>query len=204
MLGKYAAGLALFLYSCAAAMAQGKNNLVLSESQSINSFPLFTQIKAASFSIDNNDARVVQLAAEAFVKDVQLVSGKQIQLNTSPVINDEFAVVAGTIGQCVLLDDLIAKKKITVDGIKGGWEQFSITVINQPYQKAKKLLVVAGSDRRGTAFGIFHLSRLMGVSPFVWWADVTPAKRKQLFVSGSYISAPPSVQYRGIFINDED
>jgi hypothetical protein len=66
-------------------------------------------------------------------------------------------------------------------------------------------LVIAGSDRRGTAYGIFHLSRLMGVSPFVWWADVFACKEKSSYMfQVPYISKEPSVQYRGIFINDED
>ncbi len=69
----------------------------------------------------------------------------------------------------------------------------------------KQALVIAGSDRRGTAYGLFELSRMAGVSPWVWWADVTPAPKKELYVTpGTFVMGEPSVRYRGIFINDED
>ena len=65
--------------------------------------------------------------------------------------------------------------------------------------------MIAGSDPRGTAFGVFELSKRIGVSPWYWWADVQPEKRKSLFVgSGTFVDGPPSVKYRGIFLNDED
>ena len=194
----------VLLVVCSIGWAQSSaNKLVVTEHINANAFP-FLSITIPVIYIDANDAKVVQISAEAFVKDVQLISEKKLPIKSTTVISDELTVVAGTIGHSVLIDELIAKKKITIDGIKGGWEQFSITVINQPYQGAKKLLVIAGSDSRGTAFGIFHLSKLMGVSPWVWWADVMPQKKQQLFVSGSYNSKEPSVKYRGIFLNDED
>ena len=71
--------------------------------------------------------------------------------------------------------------------------------------QVEKALVVAGSNRRGTAFGVFELSAMMGVSPWVWWADVNPRHREGLYVAGSsVVEGPPSVKYRGIFLNDED
>ncbi|MEJ8843975.1 glycosyl hydrolase 115 family protein [Lacibacter sp. H375] len=170
------------------------NTLVVSEKPS--SFSLFTPSTVANICTDEQDAKVVSIAATAFANDIQLISGKQMQvLHTVPAKG--FSIVAGTIGQSKLIDDLIKSNKINVASIKHKWERFFI-------QTAGDKLLIVGSDRRGTAFGIFHLSRLMGVSPFVWWADVTPQKKQQLFVSGSYISNAPSVQYRGIFINDED
>jgi hypothetical protein len=185
-------------------LAQTKNSVVVSEQNTGAAFPLFTNLIAPTFYYDNKDAKVVQIAAMAFTNDINLISGKTIQLSQATTITDEYAIVAGTIGHSSLIDDLIKTKHIDVASIKNKWEQFSINIINQPYGKAKKVVVIAGSDRRGTAFGIFHLSRKMGISPLVWWADVTPEKKQQLFVSGNYTSPVPSVQYRGIFINDED
>lgn len=78
-------------------------------------------------------------------------------------------------------------------------------MINNPLPGVEKALVIAGSDRRGTAYGLLELSRLAGVSPWIWWADVLPEPQKALFAStGQIISGPPSVKYRGIFLNDED
>lgn len=184
----------------------------MAENATSNSFPLFGGNLMPVFYFDTNDARVVQIAAEAFANDVQLISGKQLKVNTSNPNLSEYAIVAGTIGQSKIIDELIKEKLIDVIDIKNKWERFTIQIIRKsskvegstPPLRGVGGLVIAGSDPRGTAFGIFHLSRLMGVSPFVWWADAMPQKKRQLFVSGNYTSSPPSVKYRGIFINDED
>ena len=187
-----------------------KNTLAISENQASNSFPIFSNTISPTLYYDANDAKVVKIAAEAFASDINLISGKQIKLNTSNKIDQEYAVIAGTIGQSKLIDELIKGKLVDITSIKNKWESFTIQLVKgNPNSKntntpLKASLVIAGSDRRGTAYGLFHLSRMMGISPFVWWADVLPQKKDQLFVSGNYISQEPSVQFRGIFINDED
>lgn len=198
MLRKYAAGLLLLLPGFIPAMAQEKNTLVISENPSVNSVALFSPASVVSVCIDGTDAKVVTIAATAFANDIELISGKTIPVNISGIPGSGITVIAGTIGHSVLIDQLVKEKQLDISSIKNKWECFIIKTIG------KNKIVIAGSDRRGTAFGIFHLSRAMGVSPFVWWADVTPQKKQQLFVSGSYSSTEPSVQYRGIFINDED
>jgi hypothetical protein len=202
----------LFLYT----ICQGqtvKSNLVISEKSNVNSFPILGNTAIPTFYYDAKDAKVVQIAAEAFANDLKLISGKQLSVIPANVISTEYAIVAGTIGQSKMIDELIKERLVDVSTIKDKWECFTIQIIKNnsrfknaksPFRGVAQLLVVSGSDRRGTAFGIFHLSRLMGVSPFVWWADVTPQKKTQLYLSGSYVSKPPSVKYRGIFINDED
>ena len=84
-----------------------------------------------------------------------------------------------------------------MSAIKGGWEQFAIKVVDGQ-------LFIIGSDRRGTAYGVFTLSEAMGVSPWYWWVDVPVTRREALYVDADYTSTAPSVKYRGIFINDED
>ncbi|MCL3779269.1 glycosyl hydrolase [Prolixibacteraceae bacterium JC049] len=83
--------------------------------------------------------------------------------------------------------------------LKGKWEHFSI-------QKKKKHIRIQGSDVRGTVFGIFDLAERLGISPWQWWADVAPAQKKELVLElpSKGILEGPSVQYRGIFLNDED
>lgn len=202
----------LFIGSIAYAQVNG-NNLAITSNAVVNSFPLFNSVVTPTFYYDSKDAKVVQIAAEAFVNDINLISGKQIKLNTGNKITGNYSIIAGTIGQSKLIDELIKNKAVNVTTIKGKWECFTIQIIkSKPKVKGSKAsaswrmggLIIAGSDRRGTAFGIFHLSRLMGVSPFVWWADAVPERKDQLFISGNYTSSTPSVQYRGIFINDED
>lgn len=166
------------------------------------SFPVATNTGACSFYFDTADARVVAIAAKAFINDINSITGKAIIPHTDNKLTGNYTIVAGTIGHSAVIDRLISTKKLDVSDISGQWERFSISVIDNP--PGSKLLVIAGSDRRGTAFGIFHLSRLMGVSPFYWWADIAPAKKDAIYVSGNYVSSSPSVKYRGIFINDED
>jgi hypothetical protein len=168
----------------------------LSVSEKPSSFSLFTSSSVASICTDEHDAKVVTIAANAFANDIRLISGKQMQvLHTVPAKG--FSIVVGTIGQSKLIDDLIKSNQLNVSSIKNKWERFIIQTVGN------KLLIV-GSDPRGTAYGIFHVSKLLGVSPWVWWADAVPNKKKQLFISGSYVSSAPSVKYRGIFLNDED
>ncbi|MCW3110808.1 MAG: hypothetical protein JWQ09_5314 [Segetibacter sp.] len=89
--------------------------------------------------------------------------------------------------------------------LEGKWECYSYKLVKQPFKNITQALVVAGSDIRGTAYGAFSLSEKIGVSPWYWWADVHPEKKKQLSLEIiPFTSAPPSVKFRGIFINDED
>ncbi len=184
-------------------------SLLVSEKPS--TFSLFTPSSTANIYVDSSDAKVVTIAANAFAGDMQLVSGKQMQVvHQMPV--DGFTIVAGTIGQSKIIDDLITSKQLDVTSIKNKWESYTIQIIKESNKtKSAKLpfsgggvLVIAGSDARGTAYGLFHLSKLIGVSPWVWWADAAPLKKNQLYVSGTYISTEPSVKFRGIFLNDED
>src|SRR6185369_1060922 len=85
------------------------------------------------------------------------------------------------------------------------WESFQIETVNNPFPNVENALVITGSDRRGTAFGVYEMSQKIGVSPWVWWADVAPEIRENLIVTGGkFVSLEPSVKYRGIFLNDED
>jgi len=177
--------------------AQQHHQLEVNEYNKGNSFKLFSVASVSSIMLDPKDAKVVSIASTAFVKDVELVCGKQMKIDTGKLYTSP-TVIAGTIGQSKWIDDLVKSKLLDVSAIRNKWECFIIKVISPTK------LVIAGSDPRGTAFGIFHLSKLLGVSPWVWWADAIPAKKTQIFISGSYISHEPSVKYRGIFLNDED
>ena len=166
------------------------------------SFSIVNSNRIATIFYDEHDAKVVGIAAQAFAKDVELITQKKPLVSSRINADNTHAIIVGTIGHSELIDKLIRTKQIDIEAIRNQREMFIISVIVNA--KKQKQLVIAGSDRRGTAFGVFQLSRLMGVSPFVWWADVMPVPRKNLYVSGSYTSTPPSVEYRGIFINDED
>ena len=157
----------------------------------------------AAIYTDANDYRVVGIAAAMLADDVERVTGKRPSLRSVKQLPKGVSVVAGTLGHSRLIGQLLEKRKIDVSGIKGKWESFIIVTTEHPKYHTP-LLAVIGSDRRGTAFGLTSLSEAIGVSPWYWWADVTPARKKGIYVEkGVFRQDEPSVQYRGIFINDE-
>jgi hypothetical protein len=179
--------------------------LRIAETPTRTLFPLVHAREAATVYVDPNDAKVVLIAAEAFRSDVKAVTGTLPMLQTHGSRLSGYAVIVGTLGQSPLVDQLARSGSLSVDRVRGQWETFTIAVVEKPLPKVEKALVVAGSDRRGTAFGVFELSAMIGVSPWVWWADVAPQHREGLYLTGtSLVEGPPSVKYRGIFLNDED
>src|SRR3954470_17273887 len=86
------------------------------------------------------------------------------------------AIIIGTIGKSELIDQLSSAKKIDISAIKGKWEACLTQVVADPMPGVTSALVIAGSDKRGTIYGIYDLSEQIGVSPWYWWADVPPHK----------------------------
>jgi len=168
-------------------------------------FPLVRDGQAAAIVSSANDFKVVSIAANDLAADIERVTGQK------PAARNDLAgittpvVLIGTLGQSPLIDALVASGKLDVKDLRGAWESFIIATIADPFPGVPAALVIAGSDRRGTAFGVYELSQAIGVSPWYWWADVTPTKKAALSVAaGTRRFGPPSVQYRGIFLNDED
>ena len=152
--------------------------------------------------MDANDCKGVSYAANALVKDIMKVSGSQAVLTSDAGLKDKDAagkptILVGTIGHSTAIDQLIRQKRINGNLLKGKREKFIITVVDGQ-------LVIAGSDRRGTIYGIYELSQQMGVSPWYDWADVPVEHHDSIFVNkGVYTDGEPAVRYRGIFLNDE-
>ena len=152
--------------------------------------------------MDANDCKGVSYAANALVKDIMKVSGSKTVLTSDAGLKDKNAagkptILVGTIGHSAAIDQLIRQKRINGNLLKGKREKFIITVVDGQ-------LVIAGSDRRGTIYGIYELSQQMGVSPWYDWADVPVEHHDSIFVNkGVYTDGEPAVRYRGIFLNDE-
>jgi len=165
---------------------------------------VFDNISAGIF-YDQNDYKVVEITANHLATDITKVTGVRpaVYTDTGQIKNN--VVIAGTIGKNKLIDQLISEGKIDTAGIAGQWETYALLVIEKPFANIDSALVIFGSDRRGTAYGIFELSKQIGVSAWYWWADVPIPKKNNLVIKkGFYSDGPPSVKYRGIFINDED
>ncbi|RYG23641.1 hypothetical protein EON82_13365 [bacterium] len=164
-------------------------------------FPLLANGRAASIVVDKTDAEVVRIAAKLLTDDLQRVGG--VKSGAQPTAS---TVIAGTLGQSPLVDRLAREGKLKdLDKITGRWEATLVQIIDRPTEGIERALVVVGSDRRGTAFGLTKLSEKIGISPWTWWADVPAPRQKTLTISlnGPEVDAP-AVKYRGIFINDED
>jgi hypothetical protein len=115
------------------------------------------------------------------------------------------AIIIGTLGRSALIDQLAAAGKLDTRTLRGRWEAWRVQVVAQPLPGVARALVIAGSDQRGTIYGIYGLSEQIGVSPWQWWADVPPQRHAQLFVAAdTEVADQPVVQYRGIFLNDEE
>lgn len=152
--------------------------------------------------MDTNDCKGVSYAAHALLKDIKSVSGATATLTSDAGFQKKAdtarpAILVGTIGHSAAIDQLVKQKRINGNLLKGKREKFIITLIDGQ-------LVIAGSDRRGTIYGIYELSQQMGVSPWYDWADVPIEHHDSIFVNkGIYTDGEPAVRYRGIFLNDE-
>lgn len=152
--------------------------------------------------MDTNDCKGVSYAAHALLKDIKSVSGATATLTSDAGFLKKAdtarpAILVGTIGHSAAIDQLVKQKRINGNLLKGKREKFIITLIDGQ-------LVIAGSDRRGTIYGIYELSQQMGVSPWYDWADVPVEHHDSIFINkGIYTDGEPAVRYRGIFLNDE-
>ncbi|MCP9547110.1 glycosyl hydrolase 115 family protein [Segatella copri] len=152
--------------------------------------------------MDTNDCKGVSYAAHALLQDIKSVSGATVTLTSDAGFQKKAdtarpAILVGTIGHSAAIDQLVKQKRINGNLLKGKREKFIITLIDGQ-------LVIAGSDRRGTIYGIYELSQQMGVSPWYDWADVPVEHHDSIFVNkGIYTDGEPAVRYRGIFLNDE-
>jgi hypothetical protein len=159
---------------------------------------------AAPVWVDGNDWWGVIRAAGDLQSDVQRVAGVRPGIsNDAAAAPAKVAIIVGTLGKSALVDSLAKSGKIDGKLLKGRWESYLLQVVDKPFPGVDRALVIAGSDKRGTIYGIYTLSREMGVSPWYWWADVPARHRDAVYVKGTLYDDGPTVKYRGIFLNDE-
>lgn len=162
---------------------------------------------AADIYIDaeGEDYDGISLIAEAFAGDVELVTGKKPAVKTTADGLTSTAIIAGTVNDANI-KAVVDAGKIDVSDITGKNEVYKIQYVEAPMEGVEKAIVIAGSDKRGTIYGIFHISDLMGVSPWVYWGDALPEQKSGVAFNASELnvtSEEPSVRFRGIFLNDE-
>ena len=175
----------------------------VSETPSADALRIAGTGETATIYYSIQDAAVVGIASNALSQDIENVTGLTPDVSTETPTATA-SILVGTLGMSPLIDGLVESGKIEVSAIAGKWEAYTASVVENPLPGVDRALVIAGSDRRGTAFGIFALSEAMGVSPWHFWADVPTPRKPALFVGGSHTQPSPGVKYRGIFLNDED
>ena len=191
----------LLLFSCDAFALGGPH--YVENSPGPGSFALVAA-DTATILVDTNDWPGVVRAAHDLQADVQRVTGQTPAIAENAGAAGKNVVIIGTIGKSPLIDELIRKKKIDASEIAGKWESYFLQVVPKPLQGVESALVICGSDKRGTIYGIYDLSEQIGVSPWHFWEDTAARHADALYVkAGKYVQGPPAVKYRGIFINDE-
>ncbi|HEY3761098.1 MAG TPA: glycosyl hydrolase 115 family protein [Verrucomicrobiae bacterium] len=173
-------------------------------SSSAGAFPVVQNQAAANLLVDTNDFTGVLIAAGNLQMDISRVSSVMPQTVHDSASAGPNAIIIGSIGHSALIDQLIQSGKIDVSGISNKWESFFLQTVSNPLPGIQNALVICGSDKRGTIYGIYDLSEEIGVSPWYFWTDTAPKHHDALFVrAGKYLQGPPAVKYRGIFLNDE-
>lgn len=174
----------------------------IASKQQPGAFPIVSSREATPLFTDPGEDGLVKKAAALFQQDIEMVSGKKAILSfEKPTAKN--IILIGSIEKSAAIKALVSSKKLNVDNLRGKWEAYQVQVISNPFEGVDKALVIAGSDRRGTAYGVFELSEKMGVSPWYYWADVPVKQKKELYYTGGQLKDAPLVKYRGIFINDE-
>ena len=143
------------------------------------------------------------IAVQNLQKDFERVCGKQAQLFNSPTSDTKQCIIVGSL-ESPYVKQLIKAKKLDEKELKGKVEKYIMTVVSNPLPGVDEALVIAGSDMRGTIYGVYELSEQIGVSPWYDWMDVPVVKHQNLAIKrGSYTAGEPAVRYRGLFLNDE-
>ncbi len=159
-------------------------------------FTLVNNGKPLSIVIDANDDKGVQIAANNLSADFGRVCDTKADIKNTN--SDEPRIIVGTLNS-PLIQKLVKAKKLFINDLKGKTEKYLITFVD-----SENALVIVGSDKRGTIYGIYEISEQIGVSPWYDWADVPVEKAQNISIEkGTYTAGEPAVRYRGIFLNDE-
>ncbi|KAH6951889.1 hypothetical protein DER45DRAFT_389502 [Fusarium avenaceum] len=165
----------------------------------------------ASIVVDQSDypgvIRAVKDLAQDFARVTKGEPSPLIFINSESdyqKVQIKNAILIGSIGSSGLIKNLSQQGRLNTQAISGKWESFSTSILDQPFGACEKALVISGSDKRGTIFGIYTLSEQIGVSPWYWWADVPPKYHQDIYaIDKQTVHGEPSVRHRGIFLNDE-
>jgi len=194
----------IFLFKTALAEPSlGLQQNIVSDKSVAGSFGLVTQHQVSPLWYDETDYPGVKRVVGDLQKDIESVTAEKPVITTQNP-KQKTAVIIGSLGRNKIIDKLVSEGKLSVEDLKGKWESFVITTVVDPLPGMQQALIIVGSDKRGTIYGVYELSEQLGVSPWYWWADVPPKRHDQAYIlKGRYSSGEPAVRYRGIFLNNE-
>ncbi len=165
-----------------------------------NSLAIAKNGKVLNIVCDAHEDAGVMMALTSLQADIKAVTGTMPQLGQDVQTP---CIIVGSL-QSALIQQLAAQGKIKKQDLQGKHEKYLLQIVDKPLAGISQALVIAGSDKRGTIYGIYELSRQIGVSPWYWFADVPVQHQENIYVKkGVYTDGEPKVAYRGIFINDE-
>lgn len=179
---------------------------IINDNQAVN---IYVEGENAIGSTSGDYPGVVR-AAYDLQEDINLVTSRKPSIINSrdKLLQEKFVIIIGSIEKSKIIQELVENKKIDITPIQDKWESYFHQLVDNPFGdgSVKTALVIAGSDKRGTIYGIYKLSRMMGVSPWSYWADAVPSYQENYSLEKGYYyhQGEPTVQYRGIFINDEE
>ena len=179
------------------------NKGIVTENLNAGGFTLISQSHPVTLLVADNDKKGVLIAANNLQKDFERVCGSKAALLNAPSPDTKRYVIAGTL-ESSYIKQIVKAKKIDEKELKGKVEKYLMTVVDNPLPGVDEALVIAGSDMRGTIYGIYELSEQIGVSPWYDWMDVPAVRHTNLAIQkGTYTAGEPAVRYRGLFLNDE-
>lgn len=204
---------AAMLLGCAAACSGSRNSAVRN-----GDFSLINGNRAAVIVVEGENTPHVAEEGEEYPgvtraaydlqSDVEKITGKKPVVTSRLSGKTDYALIVGTLGRSTLIDAVVSAGKIDVTPIEGKWESYIVQNVTDPFGdgSVKNALVVAGSDKRGSIYGVYSISDMLGMTPWEFFCDSVPRHRDNLVVPEGYISIgeEPDVKYRGIFINDEE
>jgi hypothetical protein len=189
-----------FSFSCALVFVLLNSPRVSGQSLT---FPVVTKKEKVTIVYDKNGPDLDSISANLLALDIERITSYRPAVVTKLSKVKGNVIIIGSV-ESALVKTVIERSPV-YERLKGKWECFGYHVVDRPSARTSKALVIAGSDARGTAYGVFTLSEKLGVSPWYWWADVPVKKQEELIIDrADFVSQTPSVKFRGIFINDED
>ena len=168
-------------------------------------FPLVSKDQGCTpIYVDPQDHWLVKKTVEILQDDIERLTGaKPVIITTLPAAPIASLIIVGSRDHSAIIQQLLQKNRLSA-AQTGKWEAYTRIVLRNPTPTIGEALIIAGSDRRGTAYGVFDLSRQLGVSPWYYWADVPVPHKDELFHRRAIVTSDgPAVKYRGFFINDE-